>query len=114
MFPTPVTDSRPAPALNITPADVVVHNARIVIGDPSRPASAVAITGGRITEVADDDAMAPYVGESTQVIDARGRRVIRGLNDTLRYAHGQERIDTGCAGDDMSAKTSRTGRGSRS
>ena len=117
MFSTPVTGSRPAPPLNVTPADVVVRNAKIFTGDPALPrASAVAITGGRITKVADDDAIAPYVGESTQVIDAQGRRVVRGINDSLLYMVGKglKRIGTGCTGDDTTAGASRTASGSSS
>ena len=117
MFTTGVTGSRPAPPLNVTPADVVVRNANISTGDPARPhASAVAITGGRITQVADDEAIAPYVGESTQVIDAQGRRVVRGVNDSLSYVvgNGLQTIGTGCAGGDTTAGAPRTGRGSSS
>ncbi|OBG28533.1 hypothetical protein A5764_25090 [Mycobacterium sp. 852002-51057_SCH5723018] len=73
----------------MTPADVVVRNARIYTGDPARPhASAVAITDGQITKVDSYEAIAPYVGESTRVIDAQGRRVVRGLNDSLRFVGG--------------------------
>ena len=117
MLTTAVTGSRSAPPFNVTPADVVVLNANISTGDPARPhASAVAITGGRITEVADDEAIAPYVGESTQVIDAQGRRVVRGLNDSLLYVAGKglKKIVTGCASGDTSTGASRTGRGSSS
>jgi ketosteroid isomerase-like protein len=79
--------------LNVTLADVVVRNAQIDTGNPARPqASAVAITGGRITKVGDDDAIAPYMGESTRVIDARGRRVVRGLHDSLRYVGGRPQL----------------------
>jgi predicted amidohydrolase YtcJ len=117
MLTTPVTGSRPAPPSNVTPADIVVRNAEIFTGDPARPrASAVAITGGRITKVADDETIAPYVGESTQVIDAQGRRVVRGLNDSLLYVVGKglKRIVTGCASGDPSTGASGTGGGSSS
>ena len=117
MFTTGVTGSRPASPSTVTPADVVVRNAKISTGDPARPrASAVAITGGRITKVADDEAIAPYVGESTQVIDAQGRRVVRRLNNSLSYVVGNAlmRIGTGCDGGDTSAGASPTGRGSSS
>ena len=116
MFIKAVTVSRPAPPSKVTPADVVVRNAKIVTGDPARPrASAVAITGGRITKVADDEAIAPCVGESTQVIDAQGRRVVRGLNDSIYVSSkGLKRIVTGCASGDTSTGASRTGHRSSS
>ncbi|KOG60296.1 amidohydrolase [Streptomyces antibioticus] len=63
-------------------ADLVVRNAKIHTGDPHRPqAEALAITDGRITALGDDRDIAPFVGGSTQVVDALGRRVIPGLND---------------------------------
>jgi predicted amidohydrolase YtcJ len=113
---TAVTVSQPAPP-SVTPADVVVRNAKIATGDPARPlASAIAITGGHITKVADDEAIAPYVGESTQVIDAQGRRVVRGLDDSILYVVGKglKRIVTGCASGDTSSGVTRTGRRSSS
>ena len=110
MFTMPPIGIRSAPPLDVTPADVVVRNARIYTGDPARPhASAVAITGGRITKVGQDEAIAPYVGQSTQVIDAKGRRIVRGLNDSLRYMGAgtlKTIISTGRAGGDMWAKGS--------
>jgi predicted amidohydrolase YtcJ len=63
-------------------ADLVVRNARIHTGDPSRPqAEAVAVRDGVITAVGDDKDVAPLIGASTRVVDALGRRVIPGLND---------------------------------
>jgi predicted amidohydrolase YtcJ len=83
MFSMPVAGVRPMPPSDAAPADVVVRNAKMYTGDPVLPqASAVAITDGRITKVGDDDAIAAYVGEATQVIDAQGRRAIPGLNDS--------------------------------
>ncbi|MGW3727779.1 amidohydrolase [Streptomyces sp. NPDC000851] len=64
-------------------ADVVVRNAKLYTGDPRRPqASAVAIKDGRITVVGDDADIQPTVGAHTRVVDALGRRVIPGLNDS--------------------------------
>ena len=83
MFSMPVAGVRPKPSSDVATADVVVRNAKIHTGDPARPqASTLAISNGRITKVGDDDAIAAYVGESTQVIDAQGRRAIPGLNDS--------------------------------
>ena len=93
MSTMPTPGGLPASPLSVTPADVVVRNARIYTGDPARPyVSAVAITDGRITKVDDYEAIAPYVGESTRVIDARGRRVVRGLNDSLRFVGGHHQF----------------------
>ena len=65
------------------PAQLVVRNARVHTGDPARPAaSAVAITDGVFTAVGDDATVAPHIGPATRVVDALGRRVIPGLNDS--------------------------------
>ncbi|MFI9617022.1 amidohydrolase [Streptomyces sp. NPDC052023] len=64
-------------------ADVVVRNAALYTGDPRRPqASAVAIKDGRIIVVGDDADIQPTLGAHTRVVDALGRRVIPGLNDS--------------------------------
>ncbi|MBO3663149.1 amidohydrolase [Microbacterium stercoris] len=71
------------PGKTSSPADVVVRNAKVHTGDPARPAaSAVAITDGVITAVGHDAEILPLVGVGTRVIDAQGRRVIPGLNDS--------------------------------
>ncbi|MFE5512082.1 amidohydrolase [Streptomyces sp. NPDC056529] len=64
-------------------ADVVLRNARIHTGAPSRPAAtALAVRAGRITAVGDDAEVASHVGSRTRVVDALGRRVVPGLNDS--------------------------------
>ncbi|MGW1545140.1 amidohydrolase [Streptomyces sp. NPDC002309] len=64
-------------------ADLVVRNAKLYTGDPRRPqASGVAIKDGRVLLVGDDDDIQPTVGPRTRVVDALGRRVIPGLNDS--------------------------------
>ncbi|MBD0838546.1 amidohydrolase [Streptomyces sp. TRM68416] len=64
-------------------ADLVVRNARIHTGDPAHPqAQALAVCDGVITVVGDDKDVAPHVGTDTKVVDALGRRVIPGLNDS--------------------------------
>ncbi|MDH6121389.1 putative amidohydrolase YtcJ [Kitasatospora sp. GAS204A] len=63
-------------------ADLVVRNAKVYTGDPSRPAaSAVAIRAGLITAVGDDADVIPQIGPRTRVVDALGRRAVPGLND---------------------------------
>ena len=65
------------------PADLVVRNGRIYTGDPSvGEVSAVAIRDGRVVVVGGDAEVANLVGPATQRVDALGRRVIPGLNDS--------------------------------
>jgi predicted amidohydrolase YtcJ len=66
-----------------SPADVVVRNGKIHTGDAGTPAaSAVAIRDGLIVAIGDDATVAGRIGASTRVVDALGRRVIPGLNDS--------------------------------
>jgi predicted amidohydrolase YtcJ len=84
------TAASPMPVLGVRPATggadaatLVVRNAKIYTGDPARPsASAVAVKDGVFVAVGDDAAVAPSIGPATRVIDALGRRVIPGLNDS--------------------------------
>ncbi|CAL9371083.1 hypothetical protein SUDANB1_00865 [Streptomyces sp. enrichment culture] len=64
-------------------ADLVVRNAKIHTGDPRLPqAEAIAIRDGVITVVGGDKDVADQVGPATRVVDALGRRMIPGLNDS--------------------------------
>ncbi|MGB8195600.1 MAG: amidohydrolase [Acidimicrobiales bacterium] len=64
-------------------ADLVLRNGRIFTGDPTKPqASAMAVSDGKIVRVGSEEDIVPFVGERTRVIDALGRRVIPGLNDS--------------------------------
>ncbi|MEM6461242.1 MAG: amidohydrolase [Pseudomonadota bacterium] len=68
-------------------ADLVLVNGRITTMDPQRPeASALAVRDGVFTAVGSDDEIRARVGPFTQVIDARGQRVIPGLNDSHTHA----------------------------
>ncbi|MFD3335944.1 amidohydrolase [Streptomyces sp. NPDC058700] len=79
----PVAGLLPGPAAEDTRADLLVRNAKVFTGDPDRPdARAVAIRAGRIVALGDDHDLAALVGPSTRVVDALGRRVIPGLNDS--------------------------------
>ncbi|MFE6306146.1 amidohydrolase [Nocardiopsis sp. NPDC057823] len=74
--PVPCRDGR-------EPADLVVRNAKVFTGDPRNPAvSAVAVRGGGILALGDDRDIAEHVGRRTKVVDALGRRVVPGLNDS--------------------------------
>ncbi|MGW2327581.1 amidohydrolase [Streptomyces sp. NPDC001700] len=64
-------------------ADVIVRNAKVHTQDAARPqAGAVAIRDGVVRAVGDDADIAPYLGARTRVVDALGRRVVPGLNDS--------------------------------
>jgi hypothetical protein len=64
-------------------ADLILRNGRIFTGDPARPqATALAVSGGRLTAVGGEADVAALTGPGTRVVDALGRRVIPGLNDS--------------------------------
>ncbi|THA58066.1 amidohydrolase [Streptomyces sp. A1136] len=64
-------------------ADLVVRNAKVYTGDPARPtARGVAIRDGRVVALGDDHDLAALVGPATRIVDALGRRVVPGLNDS--------------------------------
>ncbi len=64
-------------------ADLILHGARIATMDPARPtASAVAVRDGRFVAVGSVDDVMRLRGPLTRVIDAGGRTVIPGLNDS--------------------------------
>ncbi|MEM1382324.1 MAG: amidohydrolase, partial [Pseudomonadota bacterium] len=68
-------------------ADLVLLNGRITTMDATRPeASALAIRNGVFAAVGADDEVRPLIAPFTQVIDARGQRVIPGLNDSHTHA----------------------------
>lgn len=64
-------------------ADSILVKGRIATMDERRTfAQAVAIKGGRFISVGTDQEIMPYKGKKTNVIDAGGRTVIPGLNDS--------------------------------
>jgi len=64
-------------------ADLIIHNARITTQTGHiNPPSAVAVKGGHILEVGNDDKVLALRGPETLVVDARDRRLIPGLNDS--------------------------------
>ncbi|MEL6338009.1 MAG: amidohydrolase, partial [Pseudomonadota bacterium] len=68
-------------------AELVLLNGRITTMDPARPeASALAVRDGRFLVVGGEADVRPLIGPFTQVIDARGKRVIPGLNDSHTHA----------------------------
>ena len=64
-------------------ADMIVHHAKITTQVAAQPsASALAIKGGRIYAVGNDAEILALKDAHTQVIDAHGRRLIPGLEDS--------------------------------
>lgn len=64
-------------------ADLVIDNARIWTVDPDQPsAEALAVLGDRIVAVGSSSRVAAWRGVNTRVVDARGRRVLPGFNDS--------------------------------
>ena len=64
------------------PADLVFVNGAVYTVDPARPwARAVAVRGGRIVAVGDDDQIGEGIGGSTEVVDLRGRMLLPGFQD---------------------------------
>ncbi len=72
-----------APARGPAPADLVLHNARVITMDDAKPsASAVAVAGETIVGVGTLDELRSFIGPDTTVRDLGGRTVIPGLNET--------------------------------
>ena len=64
-------------------ADLILHNAKITTIDPQNPsATAVAIKKGRIIKVGNNSDILKLKNKSTRVLDAQGRRIIPGMNDS--------------------------------
>lgn len=69
------------------PPDIILTNARITTLDSARPeAEALAITDGEIAAVGANADIRALAGPGTRLIDAGGRRVIPGLNDSHLHA----------------------------
>lgn len=70
-------------------ADLVIVNAKIWTVDPERPeVEALACWKGRILAVGSTTEIRTLIGPSTQVIDARGRRVVPGFHDSHCHVLG--------------------------
>ena len=66
-----------------TMADLIIFNARVTTLDaPPRAASAIAVADGRIMAVGSDAEVRALATPATRSIDAGGRRLIPGLNDS--------------------------------
>ncbi len=63
--------------------DLIVYNARLTTLDRQNPtASALVVAGGELTYVGEDRVALAHATPGTRVIDAQGKRIIPGLNDS--------------------------------
>lgn len=70
------------------PADIVLHNGKILTVDNNfSTAEAVAVTGQKIAAVGNSADILKLAGPNTQVIDLKGRTVVPGLIDTHRHMY---------------------------
>lgn len=75
--------TRPTPSEQ---ASLIVVNAKVTTLDPQRPeASALAVKDGLILATGNDEQVRAFTGPDTRVIDAGGRRLIPGLNDSHNH-----------------------------
>src|SRR5512140_718261 len=71
------------------PADLVLHDGKIVTVDTERPsAQAVAVKGDTIVALGTDEEIAKYIGEKTKVIDLAGKLAIPGFIDSHLHFMG--------------------------
>lgn len=64
-------------------AELIVHNSLITTLDPKQPsAQALAVAGGKVIAVGSNDEVLSLRAPGTKVVDAQGKRIIPGLNDS--------------------------------
>ena len=69
-----------APASDLPPADMVIHNGKVVTVDDNVPeAEGIVINGDRIELVGSNEEVKAYIGPDTEVIDLDGALAIPGL-----------------------------------
>jgi predicted amidohydrolase YtcJ len=84
----PAGAQAPPPAAT-GPADLIIHHAVIYTVDPTHPkAAAVAIRGDQIATVGEESAVMALRGTGTRVIDAGGRTIVPGLQDSHGHFTG--------------------------
>lgn len=64
------------------PAETILHNAKIATNGVPSFVEALAITSGKINATGTEQEIFQLLGPATKVIDAKGRTVIPGLNDS--------------------------------
>jgi predicted amidohydrolase YtcJ len=77
-------------------ADLIVSNAKVWTVDPGRPsAQAVAVLRDRIVMVGSNESAAAWRGPKTTVIDARGRLLMPGFNDShVHFVDGGRQLES--------------------
>jgi predicted amidohydrolase YtcJ len=71
------------PQRPVEPADLVLHNGKVVTLDPGVPeAQAIAVKGDTVVAVGSDEAIRRHIGEATRAIDLRGALAIPGFIDS--------------------------------
>ena len=64
-------------------ADLVIYNANVRTMDAKQPtAQSIAVLGNKIIAVGTDADIKPLIGKNTKVIDAKGKLVLPGFNDS--------------------------------
>ncbi|MFB3855142.1 MAG: amidohydrolase [Vicinamibacterales bacterium] len=67
----------------VEPADLVLHNGKVVTLDAAVPeAQGLAVTGDTIVAVGSNEVVRRHIGEKTEVIDLAGRLAIPGFTDS--------------------------------
>jgi predicted amidohydrolase YtcJ len=74
------------PAHQQEAADLIVTNAKVHTMAEPRRATAFAVRGGTFVAVGDDAVVTAHRGAKTRIIDAGGRTIISGLNDSHAHA----------------------------
>ena len=79
-------------------ADKVYRNAKVYsvkLDGSEIHAQAVAIKGGKFAYVGDDAGVAEWIGDSTEIIDCKGKSIIPGLGDAhMHLAHSAKKFGT--------------------
>ena len=70
-------------------AELVINNAKIYTVNKNQPeAEAIAVKGGKIVFVGSNSDVKKYIGDSTEVIDAKGQFVMPGFIEGHGHIHG--------------------------
>jgi predicted amidohydrolase YtcJ len=87
-------------------ADLIVTNAKVWTVDPSRPsAQAVAVLGDRIVLVGSNASVDVWRGPKTTIIDARGKLLVPGFNDShVHFVDGGRQLENVQLNDAASAE----------
>src|SRR5262245_14710281 len=88
MLPTLLLALLPGADAAPAPADLIIHNARVVTVDAKFSlAQAVALRDGKVLAVGDDKAVLEHKGPKTRVIDAKDKMVLPGLMDSHTHPY---------------------------